>query len=520
MTLHWLDIGVLAFYFLGIVAFGLWVARKKNKNTDEYFLGGRSFPGWAVGISLLGTMISSLTFLAYPADAFKTAWMRFAPNLLFPVMALIAAYFFIPFFRRGTITSAYQYLSLRFGSGISAYTASIFLLSQLMRTATITYLLALLMATLLPISVEGCILIAGGFTAVYAVKGGFEAVIWTEVVQTAVLIIGAIVSIVLIVYHIPGGLPQIFKEAFAAGKISFMDLDVATNTLVPTGYHLSIFEKTVPMLMILGFFMHLTAKLDQTTVQRWCSARTAKDARKSMWILAIFSLPIWGGFMFLGTCLWVYFQHNPCSFSEEILSGARKAEEILPYFIVNMLPPGVSGLVVAGALAASMSALAGSISASSMVCVHDIYRPFLVKMASDRHYLIMGKLASLGIALLMMFFAYLFYHADSKTFSDLGLIVTALVGGGTASIFLLGMFTRVGDSRAVFVGILCTLLFTIWAMFMQFGLLEVKFDLYYTALIGNVIMFATSYAAGILIKPKQRNLTNLTVWDKSNDTLV
>lgn len=127
MTLHWLDLLILALYFADIIALGLYVARK-NKNTDDYFLGGRSFPGWAIGISLVGSMISSITFLAYPADAFKTTWIRFLPNLAFPVVVIVATYLFVPFFRRGTITSAYQYLGLRFGPGISAYAAILFLL--------------------------------------------------------------------------------------------------------------------------------------------------------------------------------------------------------------------------------------------------------------------------------------------------------------------------------------------------------------------------------------------------------
>ena len=274
------------------------------------------------------------------------------------------------------------------------------------------------------------------------------------------------------------------------------------------------------MLLFFGFIMHLTAKLDQTTVQRWCSARTAKEATKSMWILGAASLPVWGGFMFLGTCLWVYFQHNPTEISTGILAGTHKAEEIMPHFIVSVMPPGLSGLVIAAALSASMATLAGCISASGMVWVHDIYRPFLVRKASERHYLLMGKLASFMISAAMIVGAYLAYKADTKTFTDLGLTITALLGGGISSAFLLGMFTRVGDQRSVVIGIGFTVAFSIWAMLMQFGVLEPVFDLYYTALIGNVIMFAVSFLAGILLKTKPRDLANLTIWDKSDTPLV
>lgn len=519
MRLHWLDIFILVAYFVATVWLGLHFS-KKNKNTEDYFLGGRSFPGWAIGISLIGTMISSVTFLAYPADAFKTAWVRFIPNLAFPFVVAFSAYFFIPFFRRGTVTSAYQYLSLRFGSGVSAYAAVLFLLMQVFRAATITYLLSLLLAPLIGFSVEWCILLAGGLTAIYVVKGGFEAVVWTEVVQTLILLAGAVVSLLVVIHALPGGVGQIVSEAWAAGKLSFMDLNTSTNQLesLPIGFSLS--EKTITMLFFVGFIQYLTGKLDQTTVQRWCSARTAKEAKKSMVVLGIGSLPVWGGFMFLGTALWVYFQHNPTLVSTGILDGTRKAEEIVPHFIVEVLPPGVSGLVVAAAIAAAMSTLGGSISAASMVWVNDIYRPFLVRSRSDKHYLQMGLLSSLSIAVSMILLAFWFHNAETKTFAEFGIIIGALLGGGISSAFLLGMLTRVGDARSVLVGIACTLLFTGWAMLMQFKFIQPWFDLYYTALLGNVVMFGTSYIAARLIKAPERDLTNLTIWDNSKDPLV
>ncbi len=521
MTLHWLDILILVLYFVGIIGLGLYVARK-NKNTDDYFLGGRSFPGWAIGISLVGSMISSITFLAYPADAYKTAWMRFLPNLAFPVVVIVATYLFVPFFRRGTITSAYQYLGLRFGPGISAYAAILFLLVQIVRAATITYLLAMLLSPMVNLRVEWCILIAGAFTALYSIKGGFEAVVWTEVAQTLILVTGAFLSIALIIHYIPGGLSQIISEASEAGKLSFMDLNTESGALEPIGQGISLTEKTIPMLLFFGFIMHITAKLDQTTVQRWCSARTAKEATKSMWILGAASVPVWGGFMFLGTCLWVYFKHNPTAISTGILAGGNghKAEEIMPHFIVDVLPHGVAGLVIAAALSASMATLAGCISASAMVCVNDIYRPHLVRNAPERHYLRAGKFSSFLISAAMILGAYFIFKADTKTFTDLGLTIGALLGGGISSAFLLGMLTRVGDERSVLIGILFTLAFSAWAMCMQLGWLTPVFDLYYTALIGNVIMFVTSFLAGVLLKTKHRDLTNLTIWDKSDAPLV
>ncbi len=521
MELTWIDALVLAIYFLGTIGLGLYFT-KRNRSTDDYFLGGRSIPGWAVGISLIGAMISSVTFLAFPADAFKTAWVRYLPTLTFPIVMLLAAYFFVPFFRRGTVTSAYQYLSLRFGPGISIYAACVFLLMQMVRCATIIYLLAMLLSPLLGIRVELCIILAGGATALYAVKGGFSAVLWTEVVQTIVLILGGLVSIAVIVYLIPGGLSQIISEAWEAGKLSCMDLNPGTGKLEALAEGFSLTQKTIPMLILLGVVQHFTGKFDQTTIQRWCSAKTAKEARKSMYFLAAGSLPVWGTFMFLGTCLWVYFQHNPSDVATAILNGAdgHKAEEIMPYFITHVLPPGVAGLVIAAAMAAAMSALGGCISAIGMVSVNDIYRPYFVKNRSDKHYMRMGKAFSLGVSILMMLGAWAFYLSDTKTFTDLGIIVGSLIGGGMASIFLIGMLTRIGDTRSLIIGIGCTLAFTVWAMLMHFKVIEMQFELYYTMLLGNAVMFVSTCVAGLILKPKPRDLTNLTVWDFNDDPLV
>ena len=147
MTLGWLDVVVLVAFFGVTLGMGFFFARKNN-STEEYFLGGRSFPGWAIGLSLLGTSISSITFIAFPADSFKTTWIRFLPHIMFPLVVLLSSFLFLPFFRRGTISSAYGYLSVRFGPSVSCYAALIFFLIQIIRTSTIVFLISLLMQTI------------------------------------------------------------------------------------------------------------------------------------------------------------------------------------------------------------------------------------------------------------------------------------------------------------------------------------------------------------------------------------
>ena len=227
MTLHPLDVAVVLAYLVVTLAIGLYFSRR-NHTTERYFLGGRNFPGWAIGLSFIGSTISSVTFIAYPADSFKTAWLRLLPPLAFPLVVMLAAYAFIPFFRRGTAQSAYHYLYLRFGKGVSIYAATVYLMAQLVRAATITYLLAILLASMTGLSVVICIALAAGTTALYTVKGGFEAVVWTDVIQTVVLLAGAVACIGFVIHALPGGVTQIFQEAWESPTLS------STSCLLPT----------------------------------------------------------------------------------------------------------------------------------------------------------------------------------------------------------------------------------------------------------------------------------------------
>jgi SSS family solute:Na+ symporter len=516
MILHPIDALVVGVYLVAITMIGLRFSRR-NHSTERYFLGGRNFPGWAMGLSFIGSTISSVTFIAYPADSFKTAWIRFLPNLAFPVIAILAAYVLVPFFRRGTVRSAYHYLSLRFGPSVCLYAALVYVLAQVVRTATITYLLSVLLGTLTGLGPLTSIAIAAGVTALYTVKGGFEAVVWTDVIQTIVLIIGAVACVLLIINAVPGGLVEIFEHARAAGKLSFRDLDVRTGLLEPVGGGFSLGQKTSAMLVLVGASQYVASQLDQHSVQRWCAARTTREARKSMYVLGLGAVPIWATFMFLGTALWVYYQARPDDVSMGILEGRRRAEDILPHFIVTTLPPGAAGLVIASAIAAAMGSLSSSISAAGMVWVNDIYRPRISPDRDDAHYLRASRWTSLAISTGMMVGAYLFHIANSKTMMDVSIIATALFSGGISGAFLFGLLTRRGDHRAVLIGIVATALFTIYAFLSQFGVAPRWFDPYYTAILGNLVMFGACWLASVFLPAPPRDLTNLTFWDREEE---
>ena len=507
-----IDLAVIGTYFAVTISIGLYCSRN-NRGSDGYFLGGRNFPGWAIGLSFIGSTISSVTFIAFPADSFKTTWIRLLPNFAYPLVVIFAGILFVPLFRSGRIHSAYHYLHLRFGALISVYAALIYLLAQIVRSSTILYLLAVLLSSITGFSTPYCILLAAGTTAAYTVKGGFEAVVWTDVIQMIILSLGACACIATIFYALPGGLSQILSEASAAGKLSFLDLNPATGQLEPIPFAFSLTEKTTLMLILVGMSQFISGQLDQDSVQRWCSAKSTREARKSMVVLGFGALPIWAGFMLLGTCLWVYYQHFPSDVSSSILAGNRKAEDILPHFIVTVLPVGVCGLVASAALAAAMASLSSSISSSGMVLVNDLYRTYLARDRDDVHYVGVARASSLGLAVMMAGGAWAIYSSNAKTIMELTIILLALVGGGISGAFLFGLFTRRGDARCVLFGIGFTALFTAYSVAAQAGWVQGVFSPYYTSILSNFIMFGVCWFTSLFFRGKARDLSGLTIWD-------
>ncbi len=516
MTLHWIDLTVLIGYLSLVAGMGYYFS-KKNISTEEYFVGGRSFSGWVVGLSLVGTSISSVTFLSYPADAYKTTWIRFITTWSMPLGVLIAAYYFLPFFRRNNVTSAYEYLEHRFGPSVRLYGGITFIFAQLVRVSIILYLVSLLLHEITGFSIVTNILISGVFVAFYTIMGGINAVIWTDVIQTIILVLGGLLTLGVIINHLPGGLGQIFSVAISDGKLSLAEM--TSSGFRSIDWNFSITRKTGTMLFLVGLTSWLTEySANQNTVQRYAAAKSTYEARKAMLVCVLSSLPIWAFYMFIGTSLYVFFQVFPTIEATEMLNGVRKAEQIFPYFILNFLPPGFTGLVIAAALAAAMSSLDSSINAISTVGVVDIYRRHIKKAEKDKHYLQIAWLIAGGAALFMVCGALILNASETKTLQDTATILYSITGGGLLGLYLLGFFTKKGNAKSVWIGLIVTSLFTIWTILSKRGLvpewLHTPFDLYYTGLIGNIIMFAVSFTAAVLLVDQRKNLKNLTIWNQ------
>jgi SSS family solute:Na+ symporter len=521
-SLRWVDLVVIGLYFAAMVAVG-WLFSRRVKSTESYFVGNRSYAGWVAGVSLFGAQISSITFVAYPADAFKTAWLRYLICLTLPVSVFLATRYFLPFFRRSKVTSLFEYLEARFGPKTRVYGASVFLVSQCIRISMIQYLVALLLHSLTGWGVPVCILLGGVVTAYYTIVGGLEAVIWTDVVQSIILTAGGALILAAMVWKLPGGVGQLLSTAVGDGKLAFNE-SIGDGQLQAIPWGFSLTRKTFLMLLLVGVVQWLTDYVtNQEVVQRYCAAKSEPDASQAMWICCWSCLPTWGYFMLVGTGLYVFYKVFPDPAAAQMLSGVRKAEGIVPLFVLNHLGPGFTGLVVAAVLAAAMSSMSSAMNSMSSVAITDLYRRHLAPGRPDAHYVRAAMAVTLGSSLLMVGGAWWLFCADTLTLQHLWTELQSIIAGGLLGVFLLGFLTTRVDARAAGVGIGCAVVFSAAISGATSGFLpaswtqvwESSFDAYYTGIVGNVLAFGIGYTSACLFPSVPRTMNNLTLWTRT-----
>jgi len=370
-----------------------------------------------------------------------------------------------------------------------------------------------------------CIVVCGVFVSFYTVAGGIEAVIWTDVVQTIILAAGGVICLVTVVSQLPGGLGEIFSVGSADGKFQFAEL-MKDGSLRTTGWTFSITDKTSLMVLFVGL-THFMAEYacNQNVVQRYCASSSIREARKAMGVCCVSSMVIWTFFTFLGTAFYVFFKRFPTDATQAMLSGdgGAKAEQILPYFVMNHLPAGIAGLVLAAVLAAAMSSLDSSLNAISTVGVVDIYRRHVAKNRDDRHYLLAARYFAVFASVLMVVGALVLAYSETKTINDTSIALSAIFSGGLLGLYLLGFLTTRGDGRAVGAAIVCTILWTAYMTLAKSNVipesLQLSVDTYYTGVVGHIVMFCVGYFGALLLPQKPRDLTNLSVWTQDSAPL-
>jgi len=354
------NLAVLLAYLIAMVLVGVWFA-SRNLTTDDYFRGGQNIPWWAAACSIYATMLSSLTYVALPALVYRTDWLVYIGIVTIIFVTPIAVYVAMPFFRSIDATSAYEYLSKRFNLQVRQFASALFSLFHLGRIGIVLALTALALAAVTQIDPMYCVLIMGGLCLIYCTLGGVEAVVWTDTIQTVVLVIGAILCLVYIVDGVDGGISGLIEAGSADGKFRMVDWDFGENS----------YTKLSLWVIVLGGlgqnFSSYTS--DQAIVQRYMVTKDAKAARKSIWangiIASIAALLFFG----IGTGLYGYYQSNP-----ERIDPTMKVDQIFPAFIANELPMGIAGLIVAGIFAAAQSTVSTSMNSISTTLVTDFLK--------------------------------------------------------------------------------------------------------------------------------------------------
>lgn len=467
-----IDFIVIILYFAALVCIGIYFS-KRQKSADDYFKGGERIPWWAAGLSLFGTALSAITFMAIPAKAFCTDWSYMLFNIGIILVAPIIIFVFIPFYRGLNITTAYQYLEVRFNSLIRMICSLAFIIFQIGRMGVVLFLPSIAINLVTGFNIFLCIGLMGIFSIIYTRMGGIEAVVWTDALQVIILLGGAIFAIFHIISSTGIGWSETFSIAAADGKFSLGNsaFDI-TNSSMWT-------------VLIATFFTNLTTYgTDQSMVQRYLTTASKKAAQKSVLTNAILTIPATIIFFTIGTVLYVYYKTEPAQLSVTM----ENSDAIFPWYIYSNLPVGITGLLISGIFAAAMSTLSGSMNSAATAYVIDII-PKIFKNSNNN--LKVAKRSTLIAGLLSLAFAFMMATWNVNSLWDEFNKILGLLLGSMGGLFLLGMLTKSANAK----GALCGMIISVIVQLIVANYTPVHLLLYTT--VGFITCFIVGYIASL-----------------------
>jgi solute:Na+ symporter, SSS family len=479
---------VIIVYFLVLIGIG-WFFSKRQKNTNDYFKGGGRVPWWIAGLSIFGTALSAITFMAIPAKAYATDWSYLLFNAGIVLVAPIIILLFIPFYRKLNITTAYEYLEQRFNVAVRSITSITFIVFQVGRMGVVLFLPSIALNVVTGIDIFLCISLMGVFSLIYTMSGGIEAVVWTDALQVVVLLGGAIAAVILISLDIEGGFMEIIRTGAQDRKFHLAEtsLDLKNPTLITV--------------LIATMFANMTTYgTDQTIVQRYLTTATQKDASRSVITNAVLTIPASLIFFFVGTALYVFFKKNPLLISPVITDP----DAIFPWYIFSNMPAGLSGLLIAGIFAAAMSTLSSSMNSSATAYIVDIHYRF--RLSKDITGLKIPRLATLIIGLAGIAFGMMMATWEIKSLWDEFQKILGLVLGGLGGLFLLGLLTKRANGTGAIIGILGSIVVQLIISQGQ------HLHLLLYAASGFISCFVIGYVASLFVGRHDKKIDHLTVY--------
>ena len=441
-----LDFLILFSYLAATVAFGTLLGRGQ-KNLNDYFLGAKQIPWWAICGSIVATETSTLTFIGFPALAYAGNMTFLQVTLGLLVGKILVSVFLIPFYFRGEIQTAYEMLSIRFGKQARSLVAFLFQVTRALSDGVRLFATALVLSVVTDLSDLWTVFLIGIVTIIYTFYGGIRSVVWNDVIQLVIYLLGGVVAFFVILESLPEGWSTVVKLAGPAGKFQILDFSIGLGTAYT-------FWAGLVGGAFLTFASHGT---DQLQVQRYLACGSRRISQLALCVSGVVVFFQMAFFLLIGVLLYAFYQQFP------LQGELTQNDRIFPIFIVQHMPPGVSGFVIAAIFAAAMSTLSSSLNSLSSSSVHDFYRSYLVRQASDRHYLKAARMFTLVWGGVLIAISLLARNWGSVL--EEALTLTSIPMGAVLGTFLLAIWTsRVGQSAAL-VGIvagLATILVIHW----------------------------------------------------------
>ena len=434
MGLDHLDFAIIGLYLAGITLFGLRF-RKKQRTLRDYFLAGRDIPWWAIALSIVAAETSTLTIISIPGLAYDTNLTFLQVVMGYVVGRVVISFVLLPHYFRGDLYTAYELIERRFGRGLRSLTAGLFLLTRAAAEGVRVYAVSIVVSIALGTGEVASIAIITALTLIYTFEGGLAAVIWTDVVQTAIYVGGTLVGLVTILHLVPGGWTAIHAAAAAAGKLQVFDF--RGSIWIPYTFWAGVIGG--------AFFTVASHGTDQLIVQRLLAARGRKQSATALVSSGVAVLFQFALFLTMGILLWAYYRAPSTQFG--------RPDRIYPTFIVTHMPHGISGLLIAAILAAAMSNLSAALNSLSSSAIMDFYAR-LRPQADEKTKMRLSRLATLAWALVLFGLAVIALHKVGRVV-EVGLQIASVAYGALLGVFLLGVLTRRANQRGAMVGMVC-----------------------------------------------------------------
>jgi solute:Na+ symporter, SSS family len=487
-----LDISIFLVYLIGIVLFGSSFYRK-NKSSDSFTLGNRNIPTWVISMSIFATFVSSISYLALPGQAYQSDWNPFVFSLSLPLASYMAVKFFVPLYRSINRPSAYTYLEIRFGPWAKIYASVMYLLTQLMRTGTILFLLALTLNVIAGWNMITVIVITGLSVMIYSLLGGIQAVVWTDAIQGIILISGALICAVVLLFSMPEGPRQLIQIAAENHKFSLGSFK--------TGLTASSFW----VVLIYGIFINLqNFGIDQNYIQRYMTASSEKEAKKSALYGGLLYIPVSLIFLFIGTSLFSYY-----SVHSGMLPAGIQPDRVFPFYIIHTLPVGLKGLLIASIFAAGMSTISTSVNSSATVILNDYFKKSLKDYMIEKTSMKILYLSTLIFSVLSILIAIAMINVQSAL--ETWWKLASIFSGGMLGLFLLGFFSKRINNLSAITGVIAGVLVIAWMSLSPILLKSESlqkyaspFHSYLSIVFGTMTIFIVGFLIGYLLNALKR----------------